>query len=49
MISTLRAHRLRGELDGYWAFTVADDLRILFRWDGDVATLITVGTHDEVY
>jgi len=45
----LRTHRLRGELDGYWAFTVDDDLRVLFRRDGDVATLVSLGTHDEVY
>ncbi|HSV93266.1 MAG TPA: hypothetical protein VLH81_09320 [Desulfobacterales bacterium] len=45
----LRTHRLRGRLDGYWAFSVDDNLRVLFRWDDDVATLITIGTHDEVY
>jgi len=45
----LRSHRLRGELDGYWAFTVDYDLRVLFRRDGDVATLVSLGTHDEVY
>ena len=45
----LRTHRLRGELDRYWAFVVDDDLRVLFRWDGDLATLVTIGTHDEVY
>ena len=45
----LRTHRLRGELDGHWAFAVDDELRVLFRWDGDVATLVTLGTHDEVY
>jgi mRNA-degrading endonuclease YafQ of YafQ-DinJ toxin-antitoxin module len=45
----LRTHRLRGDLDGYWAFSVDDNLRVLFRWEGDVAILVTVGTHDEVY
>jgi mRNA-degrading endonuclease YafQ of YafQ-DinJ toxin-antitoxin module len=45
----LRAHRLAGDLAGYWAVSVDDDLRVLFRWDGDVATLVTIGTHDEVY
>ena len=45
----LRTHRLQGELDGYWAFAVDDDLRVLFRWDDDLATLVTIGTHDEVY
>lgn len=45
----LRTHKLGGDLDGYWAFSVEDNLRVLFRWDGDVATLVTLGTHDEVY
>jgi len=45
----LRTLGLRGDLDGYWAFTVDDDLRVLFRRDGDVATLVSLGTHDEIY
>jgi len=53
----LRIHTLAGDLAGglvadlagYWAFTVDEDLRVLFRWDGDVAALVTIGTHDEVY
>ena len=45
----LRTHRLRGELDGYWASAIDDDLRVLFRWDDDLATLVTIGTHDEIY
>jgi mRNA-degrading endonuclease YafQ of YafQ-DinJ toxin-antitoxin module len=45
----LRTHKLGGDLDGYWAFSVDEDLRVLFRWDADVATLVTIGTHDEVY
>jgi len=40
---------LVADLAGYWAFTVDEDLRVLFRWDGDVAALVTIGTHDEVY
>jgi len=45
----LRTHKLAGDLVGYWAFSVDGDLRVLFRWDGDVATLVTIGTHNEVY
>ncbi len=45
----LRTHKLKGELAGYWAFTVDDDLRVLFRWDGTVAFLVNLGSHDEVY
>jgi mRNA-degrading endonuclease YafQ of YafQ-DinJ toxin-antitoxin module len=45
----LRTHKLKGDLAGYWAFSVDDDLRALFRWDGDVAFLVNIGSHDEVY
>jgi mRNA-degrading endonuclease YafQ of YafQ-DinJ toxin-antitoxin module len=45
----LRTHRLRGDLDGYWAVSVDDNLRVLLRWDGDRATLVTIGSHHEVY
>jgi mRNA-degrading endonuclease YafQ of YafQ-DinJ toxin-antitoxin module len=45
----LRTHELKDKVDGYWSFTVEADLRVLFRWDGDVAHLIDIGTHDEVY
>jgi mRNA-degrading endonuclease YafQ of YafQ-DinJ toxin-antitoxin module len=45
----LRTHKLKGELDRYWAFSVDDDLRVLFRWEGEEAFLVTLGTHDEVY
>ena len=45
----LRTHKLKGELEAYWAFSVDDNLRVLFRWDGDVAFLVNLGSHDEVY
>ena len=45
----LRTHKLRGDLEAYWAFSVDDDLRVLFRWDDDVAFLVNLGTHDQVY
>jgi mRNA-degrading endonuclease YafQ of YafQ-DinJ toxin-antitoxin module len=45
----LRVHKLKGDLARYWAFSVEDDLRVLFRWDGDTAFLVNLGTHDEVY
>ena len=45
----LRTHKLKGELDRYWAFSVDDDLRVLFRWEGDEAFLVAPGTHHEVY
>ena len=45
----LRTHKLKGSLSDYWAFTVDRDLRVLFRWDGDTAFLVSLGSHDEVY
>jgi mRNA-degrading endonuclease YafQ of YafQ-DinJ toxin-antitoxin module len=44
----LRTHELKGELAAYRAFSVDDDLRVLFRWEGDEAFLVNIGTHDEV-
>gem|GEM_PF-151615 len=45
----LRTHKLKGDLDRYWSFSVDDDLRVLFRWEGDEAFLVNLGSHDEVY
>ena len=45
----LRTHKLKGDLDPYWSFSVDDDLRVLFRWEGDGAFLVALGSHDEVY
>jgi mRNA-degrading endonuclease YafQ of YafQ-DinJ toxin-antitoxin module len=45
----LRTHKLKAELSAYWAFSADDDLRVLFRWDGDEAFLVSLGSHDEVY
>lgn len=43
----LRVHKLEGELRDYWSFTVDGDLRVLFRWDGDAAFLVNLGSHGE--
>ena len=45
----LRTHKLKGELAEYWAFSVDDDLRVLFRWVGDTCFLVDLGGHDEVH
>jgi mRNA interferase YafQ len=45
----LRTHKLKGELEAYWAFSVDDDLRVVFRWEGEEAFLVNLGSHDEVY
>lgn len=45
----LRVHKLKGDLSAYWTFSVDDDLRVLFRWEGDVCFLVGLGSHDEIY
>jgi addiction module RelE/StbE family toxin len=45
----LGTHRLKGELSEYWACSVDDDLRLLFRWQDDELLLVNLGTHDQVY
>lgn len=45
----LGTHRLKGELAEYWACSVDDDLRLLFRWDGNELFLVNLGSHDQVY
>ncbi len=38
----LRTHKLKGDLNDYWAFRVDDDLRVLFRWEGDLCILVAL-------
>jgi mRNA-degrading endonuclease YafQ of YafQ-DinJ toxin-antitoxin module len=45
----LRTHKLKGELADYWSFSVDDDLRVLFRWDGDDVFVVNLGSPDQVY
>ncbi len=45
----LRTRTLNGELADYWAFSVDDDLRVLFQWVGEEAFLVNLGSHGEVY
>jgi len=46
----LRAHKLTGSLEGFWAFSVAYDCRVIFRFlTKDEILLIDIGSHDEVY
>jgi mRNA interferase YafQ len=45
----LRTHKLKGELAAYWAFSVDDELRVVFRSEGDESFLVNLGSHHEVY
>jgi len=46
----LRTHKLTGKLEGLWAFSVAYDCRVIFKFLGkDEVLLVDIGSHDEVY
>jgi len=46
----LKTHKLGGKLSGLWAFSVAEDCRVVFKFiDSQHVLLIEVGKHDEVY
>jgi mRNA-degrading endonuclease YafQ of YafQ-DinJ toxin-antitoxin module len=47
----LRTHKLSGKLKDSWAFSLDQDIRVLFNFeDGRKrAVLFDTGTHDEVY
>ncbi len=49
--TSLKTHKLQGELKGYLACSAGYDLRIVFEENKteDYIVLITIGTHDEVY
>lgn len=49
--SGLRTHKLSGKLNGLWAFSVANDCRVIFKFydDNESVLLIDIGTHEEVY
>jgi mRNA-degrading endonuclease YafQ of YafQ-DinJ toxin-antitoxin module len=50
--STLRTHKLSGQLKNYWSFSVGYEYRIVFYFTSDKpkkAVLVDIGTHDEVY
>ncbi|HAO11624.1 MAG TPA: type II toxin-antitoxin system mRNA interferase toxin, RelE/StbE family [Planktothrix sp. UBA8407] len=53
--SSLKSHKLTGNLDRLWACWVTYDCRIIFEFSEDqelaerVIFLIDIGSHDEVY
>lgn len=51
--SSLRTHKLKGELKASWACSGGYDLRVIFKLvtaaGGKAVLLQTIGTHDEVY
>lgn len=48
--SKLRTHKLSGKLKELWAFSVAYDCRVIFKFlDENKVFLIDIGGHDEIY
>lgn len=46
----LRNHPLSKSMQGKWAFSVSDDIRIIYEWVGKTTVrLLTIGTHPQVY
>lgn len=46
----LRTHKLTGKLEGLWAFSIAYDCRVVYKFlNEDEVLLIDIGSHDEVY
>lgn len=41
----LKTHKLKGNLENYWAFSVNYSYRILFEFDKNNANFIDIGTH----
>lgn len=45
--STLKTHKLSGELDGYWAFSITYQDRVIFRFVSDTEVIFfRIGSHD---
>ncbi len=43
----LKTHKLRGEFEGYWSFTVTYSYRIIFDFtDKETVRFYTIGDHD---
>ena len=53
--TSLKSHKLTGQLDGLWSCSVTYDCRIIFAFRKDSLTednlivLVDIGSHDEVY
>lgn len=46
----LRTHKLSGDLQEYWSFSIEYDVRVVFQFaTQNRAVFQDVGTHDEVY
>jgi len=47
---SLRTHKLSGDLEGLWSFSITYDIRVIFKFlDKNKVLLIDIGSHEEVY
>lgn len=46
----LHNHQLRKRMKGKWAFSVTEDIRIVYEWTGkETVRFLAIGTHEDVY
>ena len=49
----LKTHKLKAEMEGFWACSAGYDLRIVFKFveyeGAEAILLLTIGSHEEVY
>ena len=45
----LRDHALSGKLQGYRAFSVTGDIRVVYYVNEEIAYFVDIGTHNQVY
>lgn len=47
---SLKTHKLSGELEGLWSFSINYAIRVIFKFlDKNKVLLIDIGSHEEVY
>lgn len=48
--SRLRNHPLKGKLKGKWAFSITDNIRIVYEWKSkNIVRFLAIGKHEGVY
>lgn len=46
----LANHALKRRLSGRWAFSITDDIRVIYEWRGKkLVRFLAIGTHETVY
>ena len=47
---SLKTHKLSGDLEGLWSFSINYEIRVIFKFvNKNKVLLIDIGTHEEVY